>query len=118
MKDNHEDSEKYADLMNIFGGQLHNNWTEEYGTWENAIDFYCKWSRSDLLSEISAQLRVIIEAGHDEDTLSRIINDECYGNIYPPGIGLTYQQWLEMVDAMLMNWVEKKRAEKENKTEL
>ncbi len=115
MKDNHEDSEKYADLINMFGGQLHNDWTTEYGTWENAIDDYCERERASWLLELRAQLRVIINAAHDEVTLREIVTGDLYANIYAPGIGLTYQTWLEKVDGMLMNWVEKKRNEKKGK---
>lgn len=98
----------YATLTNMFGGQLHNDWTSEYGTWENAIDDYCDWASPNWLMKLRTQLRVIIDAAHDEVTLREIVTGDLYANIYAPGIGLTYQQWLEKVDDILKNWIERK----------
>lgn len=92
----------------MFGGQLHNDWTPEYGTWENAIDDFCNRANSKLLLKLRTQLREIINAAHDEVTLREIVTGDLYANIYAPGIGLTYQQWLEKVDDILKNWIEKK----------
>jgi hypothetical protein len=108
-----EDSEKYAALGTMFGGQLHNDWTTEYGTWENAIDDFCKRANSKLLMKLTGDLDAILKGGHDEDALAAIANDECYANFYPPGVGMTYRGWLEKVDDMLKNWIEKKSNQRE-----
>lgn len=108
-----EDSERYDRLGTMFGGQLHNDWTSEYGTWENAINFFCERSTSKLLMKLSSDLDAILKGGHDEDALAAIANDECYANFYPPGVGMTYRGWLEKVNGILLNWVARKLDQKD-----
>jgi hypothetical protein len=99
---------KFHALRKMLSARLHNMWPEEYGTWENAIDDYCEQASADQLLDVILQLRGIIRANLDEDTLAVIVNYKCHGNIHPPGISLTYQQWLEVLEQMIDQWIQKK----------
>jgi hypothetical protein len=106
-----EAENKYENLSDFLGVRFHNMWPEEYGTWENAINDICKSSGLDWLQTVLLDLQELIGCRHIENILQRIVTEQCNANIYAPGIGLTYQQWLEKVDEILMTWVEKKRME-------
>jgi hypothetical protein len=100
-----------SELYDFFGGQLHNYWPEEYGTWENAINDYLTQVNLHICDKIRKELNTIIELGLDEEILDQIIGDELNGNIYPPGLGMTYHEWLEKVLAMVEDWIKKKKDE-------
>ncbi len=98
----------HSDLMNFFAGRLHNMWPEEYGTWENAIHDICQKKSVSYLTTVQDKLKKVIESKYDEDSLADIVNEKFSANIYPPGMDLTYQKWLEIVNEMVSEWIQKK----------
>ncbi|MEY3443518.1 MAG: CdiI immunity protein [Bacteroidota bacterium] len=101
-----------GNVANFLGSRFHNVWPEEYGTWENAVDDFCQRSSVDWLEIVQAELIKLIDAKYDEEILDQIVTEQCHANFYAPGDNLTYQAWLEKVDDMLNNWIEKKGIKK------
>ncbi len=83
-------------------------WPEMYGTWEEAVNDYAKQKTPETLKTIRKELKGIIDEGHDEGTLRRIVTKELGANFYAPGDGLTYQAWLEKVYGVLGEWVDRR----------
>ncbi|MEY3443182.1 MAG: CdiI immunity protein [Bacteroidota bacterium] len=100
-------------VANFFGSRFHNMWPEEYGTWENAVDDFCQQASVDWLRIVRAELILLIDEKYDEEKLDQIVTERCHANFYAPGDNLTYQQWLEKVDDILRNWIEKKSIKKD-----
>ncbi len=54
-----------------------------------------------------SELKDLISLKFDEITLRKIINRDFGSGFYPPGIGLTYQEWLESILNLLEEPMEK-----------
>jgi hypothetical protein len=102
---------KNSQLYNFLGGNLHNFWPEEYGTWENAINDYLTHEGLPVLEKIQKELKIIKDSGFDEGDLRRIVTKELRANFYAPGDGTTYQVWLEKIAIMVEAWIKKKKEE-------
>jgi hypothetical protein len=79
-----------------------------YGTWENALNDYFQDKTIEILKQIRRELKDLISEGHDEGTLRKIVTRDLRANFYAPGVGITYQAWLEKVYEMAGDWIKKK----------
>ncbi len=57
------------------------------------------------------ELRELVSSNLDEVTLRKIVNKDFRSAFYPPGIGLTYHEWLKVILSILEEPIEKTRSE-------
>ncbi|MBK9453873.1 MAG: hypothetical protein IPN95_31665 [Bacteroidetes bacterium] len=95
----------YEELTNFFAGQYHNQWPEEYGTWENALSDVCRRSSIPWLKLIMNELTTLLAFKLDEATLKVIITKECHANYHAPADGHSYQEWLEKLRSKLAGFI-------------
>lgn len=87
---------RYPELLQLFGGYLHRDWTLLYDSWEEAVDAFATEVPADQREQASAELEALITSGLDEAGLSAVLRDlDC--NLDREGRGLTTRRWLEMV---------------------
>ncbi len=65
----------------------------------------------DIRNKNIGELKSLILLNFDETTLKTIINRDFGSAFYPPGIGLTYQQWLEEILLIYEEPIEKTKKE-------
>lgn len=53
------------------------------------------------------ELKTLISSNYDEVTLRRIVNRDFGSAFYPPGLGITYQEWLEEILQIMEEPIEK-----------
>ena len=98
-------------LRSFLGSQFHNAWPEVFGTWDNAIDDYCKRKTAESLLVVLQELDELIGSNFDEESLRGLVKKEFSANFYPPGAGLSYRQWFELIRAITAEWLKKKQQE-------
>lgn len=99
----------HFDLYQFFGGYLNQSWKEIY-IWEGneptyppIIRKFRKESSRERIDKTISQLKDIIKIGKgcDEDGWMDILTWGLSLGYYPPGVGLTYEEWLEDVLGIL-----------------
>lgn len=63
--------------------------------------------RQNIISELAK----LISCNFDEEKLEEIVNDDFGSAFYPPGVGLTYQNWLNEILRIFEEPVEKTKRE-------
>ena len=101
-------------LKQTFGGYFHNIWPELFGTWEGVVSNIIDDYNASTLGEDIKDLEKILSAGHSESALEKIVNRDLGANVNPPGMDMTYQDWLSKVLKMFQDGLKKKKAGGEN----
>ncbi len=94
--------EKAPQLFNLFGGYFHNFWPEHYGTWEGVVASIINENPPAVIQKGLAELKVLLEEDFDEETLRKVVARDLGANIYPPGMDMTYREWLLEVEKLLL----------------
>lgn len=109
-------SQKYPNIKNLLG-LLHQDWKLMF-EWEGnqpdykaAIRKLNAESEQEVRRKYVAELQDLVNLNYDEDLLREIVNRSFRSAFYPPGIGLSYQQWLEEILKLLREPNEKAKKE-------
>ena len=98
---------KFPNLFQFFGGYFHNIWPELYPSKKDEAPYlavlssYLKQEADKYIAIVAGELMELINLEIEESTLRRIVTKDLGANIYPPGIGMTYQEWLIDVHRIL-----------------
>lgn len=100
-------------LGQFLGGSFHNAWPELNPQIEgkeryevvldNAIQI---WS-NESLNCIVLELKELIGLCLPEPDLKIIVSEHLHANYYPPGTGMTYQEWLKAVHKYLSEAIDR-----------
>jgi hypothetical protein len=93
-------SERFPDLLQFFGGYLHQDWDMDYPDVDAAIDAAIVES-PDRLVLVAHQLDELLAAVSTEDEAETAVNELTGWGYYPPGNGRTWRGWLAEVRARL-----------------
>ena len=99
--------ENFPELLHFFRGYFHNIWPELYprleveSRYRPVIDAYMQGEPPASINLASLELKQLIDFQLGEKELRRIVTRDLGANIYPPGIGMTYQEWLIDVHRIL-----------------
>jgi hypothetical protein len=79
---------------------LHQDWADEYDdVWEAVRDF-CSDQSADEVRRSADQVHMLLESELDEKQLmDATVKLGIY--YYPPGVGLSYREWLRDLEALL-----------------
>ncbi|MGB1252291.1 MAG: contact-dependent growth inhibition system immunity protein [Candidatus Promineifilaceae bacterium] len=102
---------RYPELSYFFGSYFHYLWPDllssEWKAKGSEIRFYGvieqfkKGESSTLVDLTRKQLAEFLKEDVSESQTRRILSREFHANIYPPGIGFTYNGWLTKVCSLL-----------------
>ena len=98
---------RFPDLVQFLGGYFHNVWPElhppkdDQPRYTAVLDHFAKQESRALIKDTITELEQLIQLKLNESELRRVVTRELRGNIYPPGMGMTYQEWLEDVHRIL-----------------
>lgn len=102
-----------SELLNF----LHQDWKIMF-EWEGSKPDYQMAIRKlkvanlpDVRQKITSELTKIISCNFDEEKLEEIVNDEFGSAFYPPGVGLSYQNWLNEILRIFEEPIEKTKGE-------
>lgn len=91
---------QYPAAAQLFGGYLHQDWPEDAGSWQTAIDQYVSREAQPLRAAAQLDLARLLAEVSGEGELAAAL--DAFGNAYDPRAeGLTYRAWLEQVRARL-----------------
>lgn len=96
-------SDQVYSLDQFFGGYLHQDWSDDYGTWQNAVrHFMAEGTDSERSQTVAGIERLLLDILDDEE-LSRHLYRElgCYYSPRPDAGGPTVRQWLRDVAVLL-----------------
>ena len=87
---------KYPDLNLFFGLCFNPFWVDKHETIDGAVQDFIQRTDLDFLNQILNDLQNFIKEYEfsDEKHLLDLVYIGLSGNVYPPGSGLTYKQWL------------------------
>jgi hypothetical protein len=91
----------YPELYRLFGLYFHQGWDDRFRDEAEAMDRYAQLYPSAKLREAIDELDHLLAAEYSEPDLRRIVAKDLEANFYAPGAGLTYQQWLRNLRALL-----------------
>jgi hypothetical protein len=92
--------QEYPSAAHLFSAYLHQDWPEDAGSWQAAIDHYVGGEALSLRVAAQRELARLLAETRDERALATAL--EALGNFYHPGAeGLTYRAWLAQVLARL-----------------
>lgn len=96
----------YKYLKSFFSAYFTNFWVDEVDnsdpySFREIVQRFVSRANADRIAQTTSELKILIDDQLPEEVLRQVITRELGANIYPPGIGLTYQEWLEDVLQML-----------------
>jgi hypothetical protein len=98
--DRQELRDRYPRLSYLLAGYFHQDWVEDAETEDEVLAAFVARNDEDVISEAARNAADLIEVdGADEERLAHVV-DMLGGEIYPPGGGITYRQFLERVAAL------------------
>ncbi|MEH2319013.1 contact-dependent growth inhibition system immunity protein [Nostoc sp.] len=98
---------RYPELTYFFGAYFHQDWTVMYDWQGNEATFevvVCDFKNNnpkETVIQATQELEQLLKQNLTESSLRRIVTDKLGANVYAPGMGLTYQKWLEAVLTVL-----------------
>lgn len=69
-------------------------WEDKSPTYEGAIRKLKVDDTVETRRKTIYELKELVSSNFDEQKLEEIVNDDFGSAFYPPGLGMTYQQWL------------------------
>lgn len=84
---------RYPSLRNFLGGYLHEDWPEEFGSWEKAVAHYLRQEAPAEVERCRTELRALVVESRTEAGLADLCAD--FGCAYRPGDG--WRKWLKAV---------------------
>jgi len=91
--------EHCPELFRILGAYLHQDWTIDYETAEEALGVAIAEAPDARIMAAAAELRRSRPSPEDEEASRQFANRLCF--YHPPGDGLTYSAWLDRVQHLL-----------------
>ena len=96
---------RYPKLHYLFGGYFHQDWADDerivVGSFEDVVRYFKAMNPAATVSQATRELEEFMRLDLSEDALHDIVVDDLRANVYAPGLGLTYRQWLEAVLGIL-----------------
>ncbi|MCA9882296.1 MAG: hypothetical protein KC708_04980 [Anaerolineae bacterium] len=93
--------------MHLHSKDLEAEWDDKQKTYEiHVIDFKMIVDSKRVSATIS-ELETLINMRLTEEELRTACNRELGSFVYPPGLGLTYQEWLENILALLKSDIDR-----------
>ena len=84
------------ELETLLGGYFNQDWADDYPNEEAVVAAFlaeCDFVKCVIPS--ARALRALVLGPYDEAELERRLSGELWCDYYPPGVGLTYRQWLQ-----------------------
>ena len=87
---------RYPEIAQFFGGYLHQDWPEDAGSWEAAVDQFLAGESAEHVRRAVADLERLLDERRNDVELSRAL--DAFGNAYDPTPdGLSLREWLTRV---------------------
>lgn len=102
-----KDHSPYYALYQFLGGWFHQNWKETHNwkgrkpSFELVVQDFREITSKSNLEQVIQQLDLVIHQNLNEAELSQLVNRILGCGIYAPGLGMTYQGWLDRVRELL-----------------
>lgn len=109
-------SEQYPNLRELLyflnqNWKLMFEWEDKQPTYKGAIRKLKLDDTVETRKKTIYELKELISCNFDEEKLEEIVNDDFGSAFYPPGVGLTYQNWLKEILRIFEEPVEKTKKE-------
>lgn len=96
------DKQDYDYLTYFFSAYFSQIWVDEVKdkgpeSYKEIVHEFIQSESSERVKQTAIELSNLVEACILEEDLREILLRELRANVYPPNMGLTYQQWLESV---------------------
>ena len=100
------DKQDYQYLKYFFSAYFSQIWVDEVKdqgpeSYKEIVNDFIQSESSERIKQTAIELSHLVEEGISEENLKEIITIDLRANVYPPNMGLTYQQWLESVLQLL-----------------
>lgn len=87
-------------LRHFLGAYLHQDWSDEFATADEAVDAFVH-DEPGRATTLGQEVSSLLASAPDEARLRKLVLDDLGSGYYPPGDGLTFQQWLRSVRTRL-----------------
>jgi hypothetical protein len=102
------------ELKEFLRARFHQDWIDE-GSPEEIVAAYVKKSDPATNGKIAEQIGALLKDGPTEEELEAFCGEEARSDIFPPGLGLTYEKWLQWLAGALVPATKVAKAEKAEK---
>lgn len=88
-----------SEFLSFFGQdwKIMFEWEDISPNFESAIRKLKIDNSTSIRQKIIDELKKILSSNYDETKLREIIREDFHSAFYPPGINLTYREWLEYI---------------------
>ena len=87
----------YAELKKYLGTTFHQDWCDDGDDWMDVTNQYMHRVDETMRKKVVADIQQILREIEGEEELENFCAEECRSDIFPPGLGLTYREWLGQV---------------------
>ncbi|GEM_PF-6681079 len=96
------DKQSYEYLNYFFRGYFTPFWVDEVKSkgpesYKEIVHDFIQSESSERRNQTAIELSNLVDERISEQDLRKVITRKLGANVYPPNMGLTYQQWLESV---------------------
>lgn len=88
-------------LRYFFSAYFHNFWPDESGNWEVVVNNFVTNNPVESVHKAIDELDGLLDEDNGEASLKKIVTRKLGANVYPPGLDMTYREWLEAVAVRL-----------------
>ena len=91
---------KYPALRQLFSGYLHQDWSEEFGSPDMAIDAFAESEPTESIKKAMQELKIIIDSDYRDNEVLNLLNElGCY---YEPTVDYTsVMSWIKDIKKKL-----------------
>jgi hypothetical protein len=98
--DRQELRERYPGLTYLLMGYFHQDWVDDAETEDEVLAQFAESNGDNVVREAAHDAEALLDAdGDDEERLAQVV-DLLGGEIYPPGGGITYRDFLEKISSL------------------
>lgn len=87
----------FENLKQLFGGYLHQDWPDEFGSDAEAVQAMIEGDTPDTIAAAREELRELLSMQISEQELANIMVNRLGCYFEPASVGKTYREWLKGV---------------------
>jgi hypothetical protein len=91
----------FENLRQLLGGYFHQDWHAEATSWDEQLRSMGQHEARERLSAALVDIEKLLERQHTEAEIAQILSRDLGCDFYPPGVGLSYHEWLNQVRVFL-----------------
>jgi hypothetical protein len=92
----------YSELKKYLGTTFHQDWCDDGEDWMDVTNQFMHRVDEAVRKKVIADIQQITKDFDGEEELEHFCAEECRSDIFPPGLALTYREWLGMVQEKMV----------------